>query len=565
MDASATIPSPRDEDDEDVHWALSTASALWGRGERSEALKWLRRAAETASDANADTRALELFKAAADVAQRIGTIPPSSASSAPPSAVGPAPVTQASAAPPASGAAGNGPHVGVVHPRQAPPPRRPNASFKQTATLMSPGAQSAPAHPAPPPPPPSSRRGAVPQAPGSDPGRPPPLYAREPRSVQPRSGEAPSSAPSGRVPPAPGSNRGMPPEPFAPASPRQASHPYGQAASTQHGGGGGAQPSTSPYGGGHGSAHPPGYAPGTQAYGTHAQAGRAQSGHPSGHPPQSGHPQGMAGHAGAPQSARGVAHGHGAGSPAAHAHRHGEAHAHGTPSLAASTLAPPLPPLVDDDSDDEQLAEMAQARTPIGGIAAVPGEARIAMRGRGYDEEVTIRRDLSSLGIRFEDLDEETHIVSGKPQQLARVVVAVERFQPDEAPPSSTPPSSDRSGSSAPPISASGLRAYDDIRDDPAAARRRAAAERGRPQPEPPFRAEQAAQPSSRSGQPLEQATVPALRVAVLGTADQGDVQLVLLPHGSQAPEGAATAMLLPASAADAAAIARLFEPPSDD
>ena len=45
----APIPTPRLDDDEDVHWALSTASALWGRGERTEALKWLRRAAEQAS------------------------------------------------------------------------------------------------------------------------------------------------------------------------------------------------------------------------------------------------------------------------------------------------------------------------------------------------------------------------------------------------------------------------------------------------------------------------------------------------------------------------------------
>jgi hypothetical protein len=65
---SLPIPEPRAEDDEDVHWALSTASALWARGEPQEALKWLRRAAETASDANRDERSLELFKAAADFA-----------------------------------------------------------------------------------------------------------------------------------------------------------------------------------------------------------------------------------------------------------------------------------------------------------------------------------------------------------------------------------------------------------------------------------------------------------------------------------------------------------------
>src|SRR5262245_66390148 len=91
MEAHAAIPSPLEQDDEDVHWALSTASALWTRGERTEALKWLRRAAETASDANADTRALELFKAAAEVATRISSARPPGASSAPPAVTMPSP------------------------------------------------------------------------------------------------------------------------------------------------------------------------------------------------------------------------------------------------------------------------------------------------------------------------------------------------------------------------------------------------------------------------------------------------------------------------------------------
>ena len=56
MERSSLIPPPLDDDDEDVHWALSTATALWGRGERVEALRWLRRAAERASDCDADAR-----------------------------------------------------------------------------------------------------------------------------------------------------------------------------------------------------------------------------------------------------------------------------------------------------------------------------------------------------------------------------------------------------------------------------------------------------------------------------------------------------------------------------
>jgi hypothetical protein len=62
------IPKVRDNDPEDVSWALSTAATQFARGDREEALKWLRRAAEAASEAEHDKRALELAKAAADLA-----------------------------------------------------------------------------------------------------------------------------------------------------------------------------------------------------------------------------------------------------------------------------------------------------------------------------------------------------------------------------------------------------------------------------------------------------------------------------------------------------------------
>ncbi len=62
------IPTPLESDFEDVHWALCTATALWDRGEDTDALEWLRRAAGAAADRDADIRAVELFKAAADVA-----------------------------------------------------------------------------------------------------------------------------------------------------------------------------------------------------------------------------------------------------------------------------------------------------------------------------------------------------------------------------------------------------------------------------------------------------------------------------------------------------------------
>ncbi|HEX4514663.1 MAG TPA: hypothetical protein VH054_14035 [Polyangiaceae bacterium] len=67
MTTSSPIPVVRDDDPEDVSWALSTAATQWARGDRIEALKWLRRAAEAASEAENDTRALEIAKAAADL------------------------------------------------------------------------------------------------------------------------------------------------------------------------------------------------------------------------------------------------------------------------------------------------------------------------------------------------------------------------------------------------------------------------------------------------------------------------------------------------------------------
>ncbi len=90
---SSPIPVVRDDDPEDVSWALSTAATQWARGDRIEALKWLRRAAEAASEAENDTRALELAKAAADL---------STPSIAPPSRPSPAFTPKAPPAAPSS-------------------------------------------------------------------------------------------------------------------------------------------------------------------------------------------------------------------------------------------------------------------------------------------------------------------------------------------------------------------------------------------------------------------------------------------------------------------------------
>ncbi|HVJ89131.1 MAG TPA: hypothetical protein VM580_04955, partial [Labilithrix sp.] len=63
------IPSVKNTDAEDVVWGLQTADTLWKRGERIDALVWLRRAAQAAGDANDDDRALELARYAAELTE----------------------------------------------------------------------------------------------------------------------------------------------------------------------------------------------------------------------------------------------------------------------------------------------------------------------------------------------------------------------------------------------------------------------------------------------------------------------------------------------------------------
>jgi len=65
------VPEAKPDDPEDVSWALSTAEAMWARGDHLEGIKWVRKAAEAASDAEQDARHLELAKAASELASLI--------------------------------------------------------------------------------------------------------------------------------------------------------------------------------------------------------------------------------------------------------------------------------------------------------------------------------------------------------------------------------------------------------------------------------------------------------------------------------------------------------------
>lgn len=67
----AKFPEAEPDDAEDVVLALTTASSLWVGGEREEAIRWLRKAQESADAAGSDVRALELARAAADLAEQV--------------------------------------------------------------------------------------------------------------------------------------------------------------------------------------------------------------------------------------------------------------------------------------------------------------------------------------------------------------------------------------------------------------------------------------------------------------------------------------------------------------
>lgn len=67
MSIDDSFPTPSPEDSDDVELALETAGALWNKGDRPEALRWVRRAAEAAEQAGDDRRALELARRAAEL------------------------------------------------------------------------------------------------------------------------------------------------------------------------------------------------------------------------------------------------------------------------------------------------------------------------------------------------------------------------------------------------------------------------------------------------------------------------------------------------------------------
>jgi hypothetical protein len=150
------IPPTKNTDAEDVVWGLQTADSLWKRGERVDALVWLRRAAQAAGDANDDDRALELARYAAELTEWMAQQDPSVRSLLPDVGV-PAPL--GTAPPPVRGTMPDFPPEDAVPSEEEQ--GRPSAQSvppaeKVHAGMFDPWADNAA------PPPPSARLGSVP-------------------------------------------------------------------------------------------------------------------------------------------------------------------------------------------------------------------------------------------------------------------------------------------------------------------------------------------------------------------------------------------------------------------
>ncbi len=73
------LPQAETADTDAVQVALQAAQTLWSRGDTTESLRWLKRAAESASDEGADLRSLQLAKAAAELRAKLFPVRPATA------------------------------------------------------------------------------------------------------------------------------------------------------------------------------------------------------------------------------------------------------------------------------------------------------------------------------------------------------------------------------------------------------------------------------------------------------------------------------------------------------
>jgi hypothetical protein len=71
MEASVQIPTPAEEDSDNVVTALETAAIFEAKGDGPEAVRWLKRAAESAGADGRDDRALSLARTAANLSEHL--------------------------------------------------------------------------------------------------------------------------------------------------------------------------------------------------------------------------------------------------------------------------------------------------------------------------------------------------------------------------------------------------------------------------------------------------------------------------------------------------------------
>src|SRR3954464_5804516 len=74
-DSSSELPEVELRDPEPVAVAIETDRALFRTGERTDALRWLRRAAERAEEAGVDRSAGALARRAADLSTELESVP----------------------------------------------------------------------------------------------------------------------------------------------------------------------------------------------------------------------------------------------------------------------------------------------------------------------------------------------------------------------------------------------------------------------------------------------------------------------------------------------------------
>ncbi|MEO7035855.1 MAG: hypothetical protein ABI548_18105 [Polyangiaceae bacterium] len=93
-DTSVDLPEVEPRDPEPVAVAIETARALFRSGERLDALRWLRRAAERAEEAGDDVRSVSLARSAADLSTELQSVLPPPMTSAPPPPASPPPTSR---------------------------------------------------------------------------------------------------------------------------------------------------------------------------------------------------------------------------------------------------------------------------------------------------------------------------------------------------------------------------------------------------------------------------------------------------------------------------------------